>query len=139
MIHAINEPSSFCALNFLLIYNLATLLAQGTIYLLTCSKHNSFKAGVPNPGLSTDTSAQPVRNQASQQEVSGGRASEASSVAPHCSPSLALPPESSPARSPPPSMEKLSSTKPVPVPKRLGTAALNNKLRVISNCREDGF
>ena len=39
------------------------------------------------------------------------------------SPSLSLPPEPSPAPAPP-SVEKLSSMKPVPVPKRLGTAVL---------------
>ena len=37
-----------------------------------------------------------VRNRATQQEVSGSRASEASSAAPHCSPLLTLPPEPSP-------------------------------------------
>ena len=40
--------------------------------------------------------AWPVRNQAAQQEVSGGQASEASSTAPQCSLSLVLPPEPSP-------------------------------------------
>lgn len=38
----------------------------------------------------------PVMNQAAQQEVSGGRASEVSSTPPQCSLSLALPPEPSP-------------------------------------------
>ena len=39
----------------------------------------------------------PPGNQATQQEVSGGRASEASLAAPHHSPLLALPPEPSPS------------------------------------------
>ena len=42
------------------------------------------------------TSPWPVRNLATQQEVSSGGASEASSVTLHCSPSLALLPETSP-------------------------------------------
>ena len=41
--------------------------------------------GSPTPSLQTGTSLRPVRNQATQQEVSGGQASKASSAAPHCS------------------------------------------------------
>ena len=48
-----------------------------------------FIAGVPNP-------------RAARQEVSGGRASEASSTTPHHSPSLPLPPEPSPTIPPTP-------------------------------------
>ena len=48
--------------------------------------------------------------------------SEASSAAPHCSPSLVLPPEPSTSPTPPQprSMEKLSSMKPVPGAKKVG-------------------
>ena len=49
----------------------------------------------PTPRLWTCSRLQPVRNQAAQQEVSNGQGSEASSAAPHRSPSLALPPEPS--------------------------------------------
>ena len=75
--------------------------------------------GPPTPGLQTATGPQPVRNRATQQEVSGGRGSEASSAAPHRSPSLALLPEPSP----PPCLWKncLPQNRSL-VPKRLGTA-----------------
>ena len=72
-----------------------------------------LKQGSPTPG----TSLWPVRNRAAQQEVSGGRASKASSVAPYHSPLLALLPEPFP---PTPSTEKLSSTKRVPGTKKVG-------------------
>ena len=52
--------------------------------------------GSPTPGLWTSTGLRPVRNQATQQEVSSRQASDASSAAPHRSPSLTLPPEPSP-------------------------------------------
>ena len=39
--------------------------------------------GPPAPGPRTALGPQPVRNRAAQQEVSGGRVSEASSAAPH--------------------------------------------------------
>ena len=68
-------------------------------------------------------------NRAEQQEVSSRRESEATSAALHHSPSLALPPELS---SPLP-MEKLSSTKPVPGAKNVGTAALKGQFR---NCMQ---
>ena len=42
-----------------------------------------LKQGCPTPGPWTSTSWWPVRNEATQQEVKGGRASEASSAAPH--------------------------------------------------------
>ena len=72
--------------------------------------------GVLNPpGPYIGTGPRPVRNRATQQEVSGGRASKQSFI---CrSPSLALPPEPSPH---PPSVEKLSSTKLVPGAKKVG-------------------
>ena len=73
--------------------------------------------GSPTSGLQTSTGPQPVRNRAAQQQVSGGQASKASSAAPHCSPSLALPPEPFPT---PESVKKLSSTKPVPGAKKVG-------------------
>ena len=43
----------------------------------------SIDQGSPTPGLRTSTSPWPVRNRAARQEVSGGRASEASCAAPH--------------------------------------------------------
>ena len=68
---------------------------------------------------------QPVRNQAAQQEASGGRASKASSAAAHHSPSVALPPEPFPPPQPRPGPWKncLPGNWSL-VPKRLGTAAL---------------
>ena len=55
-----------------------------------------YSRGPQPPGLRLIPSPWPIRNQAAQQEVSGGRASEASSAAPHRSPLLTLPPEPSP-------------------------------------------
>ena len=49
---------------------------------------NETEQGSPTPGPQTSTGLWPVRNWAVQQEVSGGRVSEASSVftaPPHCS------------------------------------------------------
>ena len=70
----------------------------------------------------------PVRNQAAQQEVSSGRASEASSAAAHRSPLLALPSELYPALPPsaPCQWKNCLSRNWSLVPKRLGTAALVN-------------
>ena len=86
---------------------------------------NPVKQESPAPGPRTNTSPPPVGNRAVQQEASGGQASKASSAAPHRSPSLSLPPEpllTSPPKpfppSPPPSVEKLSSTRPVPAAKK---------------------
>ena len=58
-----------------------------------------LEQGSPTPRPWTSTVARPVRNQAAQQEVSGGRVSKASSAAPRRS---------------------LSSTKPVPGVKKVG-------------------
>ena len=77
-----------------------------------------LEKGSPTPGPRTGISPQPVRNRAAQQEVSDGQASKASSTAPHRSPLPALPAE--PSTPPPPSVEKLSSTKPVPGAKNVG-------------------
>ena len=81
-----------------------------------------LEQGSPTPRPRTGTGPRPVRNRATQQEVSRGWASEASS-APHCSRSLALLPEPSlvllPEPTPLPSLEKLSSTKPVPGTKKV--------------------
>ena len=60
-----------------------------------------IEQGSPTPGPRTGSGPRPVRNWAAQQEVSGGQAREASSAAPHRSPSLALPPEPSPPPHPP--------------------------------------
>ena len=78
----------------------------------------SVRLGSPTPGPWTGTGPPPVRNQAAQQEVSGGQASEASPAAPHRSPSLAIPPEHRPPT--PPSLEILSSMKLVPGAKKVG-------------------
>ena len=75
------------------------------------TKRESLEQGSPTPGPLTGSGPQPVRNQAAQQEVSGR---------PRHSPSVALPPEPSPRTPPPPSVEKLSSTKPVPGAKKVG-------------------
>ena len=60
---------------------------------------NPVWQGSPTPRLQTSISPRPVRNRATQQEVSSRPVSEASSAAPHLSPSLALPPDHPP---PPP-------------------------------------
>ena len=86
------------------------ILHKSTIYI---------NQGSPTPGPQTSTGPRPVRNQATQQEVSSGRASKASPAVPYSSPSLTLLPEpvltlpSEPSPHPR-STEKLSSTKPVP-------------------------
>ena len=112
-----------------------------------------LEQGSPTPGPLTGTGPQPVRSRAAQQEVSSGRASEASSVftaAPHCSHyrlssascqhygelynyfiiyynviiikcTINVMHLSHPKSSPPPrSVEKLSSTKPVPGARKVG-------------------
>ena len=61
-----------------------------------------MERGSPTPGPQTGPGPRPVRNRATQQEVSGGRAREASSAAPHGA------------------VEKLSSTKPAPAAKKVG-------------------
>ena len=53
----------------------------------------AVQQGSPTPGPWSGSGPWSVRNRAAQQEVSGGQASEASSAAPHRSPSLALLPE----------------------------------------------
>ena len=73
------------------------------------------KSGGPNP-QSADlySSAAPLQNRATQQEVSGGPVSKASSDAPHRSQyRLNQPPQ-------PPVCGKLFSTKPVPGVKKVG-------------------
>ena len=82
--------------------------------------------GSPTPGLWTATGLWPVRNQATEKEVSSRQANEASSAALHRSPSLALPPEPSPAL--PWSVEKLSSSKLVPGAKKVGDCCLTSLL-----------
>ena len=87
--------------------------------------------GSPTPGLQAGTGPRPVRNRAAQQEVSGGRASEASSaspIAPHLSHYCLN-------HSPPPHSWKNR----LPwnwslVPKRLGTAGLMLVLLLDINC-----
>ena len=68
----------------------------------------ALKQGSPTPG----TGPQPVRNWATQQEVSSGWVSEASSAAPH---RLYYH-----LNHPPPPVEKSSSMKPVPGAKKVG-------------------
>ena len=88
---------------------------------------NPIRQGSPTPGPQTRTSLQPVRNRAAQQEVSSGRAGEASFAAPHQSLSLPVaphhlhyclnhPPNRGPWKNCLPRNRSL-------VPKRLGTAA----------------
>ena len=82
---------------------------------------DEIEQGSPTPGLWTGTCPRPVRNLAAQQEASGGWVSEASSAAPQRS-HYRLNHHSryrlnTPA---PPSVEKLSSTKPVPGAKKVG-------------------
>ena len=74
--------------------------------------------GSPTPSIGP----QAVRNRAAQQEVSGGPASEASSVSPHRSHYHLnhTPSPHPPTPPPPPSVEKLSSTKLVPGAKKVG-------------------
>ena len=55
-----------------------------------------FRAGVPSPRVVDRYRPWPVRNWATQQEVSGGRVSDASTATPHQSSSLVLSPEPSP-------------------------------------------
>ena len=78
----------------------------------------------PTPGPRTSTGLWPVRNRAAQQEVSGGRASEASSAAPHRSHHRLnhspAPPAPSPWKNCLPRNQSL-------VPKRLGTAGLREQ------------
>ena len=69
----------------------------------------------PTPGPRTSTGLQPFRNQAAQQEVSGGQVSEASPAAPPRLRYCLNHPLPNPW-----SVEKLSSTKPVPGAKKAG-------------------
>ena len=128
---------------------------------------NETEQGSPTPGPQTSTGLWPVRNRAAQQEMSGRRVSEASSVftaPPHCShyclssascqhygelynyfiiyynviiieikctikcnaleSSRNHPHTTPPTPHTPQSMEKLSSTKPVPGAKSLGTTEI---------------
>ena len=75
--------------------------------------------GPPTPGPRTTTSPRPVRSRAAQQEVSSGRASEASSAAPHRSHSPPLAPHRCLWKNCLPRNRSL-------VPKRLRTAVLND-------------
>ena len=80
----------------------------------------TLEQGSPTPGPQTGTRPWPVRNRATQQEVSSGRASKASSAAPHSSLLLALLPEPSHPPIPLRPVEKLSSMKLVPGAKKFG-------------------
>ena len=75
----------------------------------TRNRHR-LEQGSPTPGPWTGTCPWAVRNRATQQELSGRRASEASSAAPHRS-HYHL--NHSPCPLPPLSVEKLSSKEPV--------------------------
>ena len=92
---------------------------------------NPVWQGSPTPRLQTSISPRPVRNRATQQEVSSRPVSEASSAAPHLSPSLALPPDHPP---PPPHPHTWKNCLPQNwslVPKRLGTAAVWDSLHLL--------
>ena len=94
-----------------------------------CSVY-SLAQGSPNPRPRTGIGRQPVRNRAAQQEVSGRQASEASSAVPH-RPHYHL-------NYPPTTVEKLSSTKPVPGAKKVGdhcSSTLTIEKASILNCR----
>ena len=82
-----------------------------------------FGAGVPNPRVVDHYRPWPVRNWATQQEVSSGRASDASAAIPHQSSSLALSPEPSPW---PGLWKKCLPRHQALMPKRLGTAVLED-------------
>ena len=103
----LNKPTSTCKLWFkrvLLWHN------SGNFH------RNPIEQLYPTPGL--------LRNLASQQEVKGRPASEASSAAPHRSNySLNHPPSPTPR-----SVETFSSAKPVPGAKMLGTTAIERHL-----------
>ena len=90
-------------------------LSQGGKKNLWSESANKIEQGSPTPG------PQIGRNRAAQQEVSGGRASEASSAVPHRSHYHLNHPHPTPST---PCMEKLSSMKPVPGAKNLGTAEI---------------
>ena len=87
----------------------------------------------PIPGPRISAGPRPVKNQAAQQEVSGGQVSEASSAArhrPHCSRYRLnhIPPT--------PSVEKLSSMKPVPGAKKVGDRGFTH-YRVLVTAPDD--
>ena len=100
---------------------------------------NALKQGPPTPWPRISSSPWSVRNRAAQREVSGGRAKEASSAAPHRSHyclnhrwhhwhyHLKHP------RPLPPSVEKLSSTKPVPGAKKVGDLCSKVRDKVLWN------
>ena len=77
---------------------------DGLISILSTAEERicELEQGSPTPRPRTGTGPWLVKNQATQQEVSGGRVSEASSDLPHRSPSLTLPPETSPPHPPTP-------------------------------------
>ena len=111
------------------------------IHLFQCIQNNCSSSlpdggalgqGSPIPGSRTSTGPRPVRNRAAQQEVSGGWASEASSAAPHCSPSPTLPLEICPPTHW--SVEKLSSLKPVPDDKNVGDCCSRTVSHVCAAC-----
>ena len=65
-------------------------------YICKRFDHSSLKQGSPTPGPRTGTGLQPVRNQAAQQEVSGGQTSQSFICCSPLLPLLALLPEPSP-------------------------------------------
>ena len=77
----------------------------------------SIEQGSPTPGPWADNGPRPVRNWTTQQEVSSGQVSEASSAAPHRSRYRLNHHPYPPA---PPTVEKLSSMKLVPSAKKVG-------------------
>ena len=90
-----------------------------TCWSLTASHQNPetiifccLSQGSPTPGPRTNSCPPPVRNQAAQQEVSGRQVSEASSAHPYCSHYR--------LNHTPQSVEKLSTTTPVPGVKKVG-------------------
>ena len=87
----------------------------------------TLEQGSPTHEPQTATGPWPVRNRAAQQEVSCGGESEASSGAPHRSPSPAWAPEPSPSSHPHLWKNSLPRNRSL-VPERLGTAALEHRV-----------
>ena len=85
---------------------------------------HQLEQGFPTPRPRTGSSPRSDRNQTAHQEVSSGQASQASSAAPHRSPSLTLPPEPSLSAPPPAPVSGKIVFHETVVPKRLGTTEL---------------
>ena len=101
------------------------LLAPHLLLPHWTNKSRALAQGSPTPGPQTATGLQPVRNRAAWQVVSGRRASEASSAAPHRSHHHL---NHSPHTLPPSPWKNCLPQSWSPVPKRLGNAVLAHSL-----------